>query len=78
MYLIKVNDIFNVLDEVNYFLFFITRLILLSCNLIFVFNHMPVLFSLFTSWFIDNHLPLTARKLILFCFHHQELIRLIV
>lgn len=61
-YLVNVNDIFNVLDELNYILFFNTRLVFSGCNVIFVFNHMPVLFSLFTSWFIDNHLALHSKK----------------
>ena len=63
LYLIYVNDIFNVCNEVKCVLYADnTTLILIGPNIKSVFDRAPALFMLFSTLFIDNKLALNSKK----------------
>jgi hypothetical protein len=63
LYLVYVNDIFNVSDEVKCVLYADdTSIIVTDRDVNSVFNRAPVLFSLFSTWFINNRLALNSKK----------------
>ena len=63
LYLIYVNDIFNVCNKVKRVLYADdTALILIEPNIKSVFDRAPALFMLFSTWFIDNKLALNSKK----------------
>jgi hypothetical protein len=63
LYLVYVNDIFNVSDEVKCVLYADdTSIIVTGRDINSVFNRAPVLFSLFSTWFINNRLALNSKK----------------
>ena len=63
LYLIYVNDIFNVCNEVKCVLYADdTTLILIGPNIKSVFDRAPALLMLFSTWFIDKKLALNSKK----------------
>ena len=77
LYLVYVNDIFNVCDEVKCVLYSDdTSIIVTDRDVNSVFNHASVLFSLFSTWFTNNRLALNSKKTNFVLFSLQHLVSL--